>query len=638
MASLFDGLPAPVNDTPSSSSDAKHKTTSTTSRLGGGGRLVARGAPALAPAPAYGAREGSGFVPRKCEDYGDGGAYPEIHLPQYPRDMGKPGGNKKKKNQTLALNVNATGEVDYGALHRQGDNRGKVVYADHKALVPSLPQGQGTLEKPSEEDIAETAKRTAAALQGKVDTVLSAAQPKSVAPRPGDARYVKYTPANGQSGSSQRIIRISDAHVDPLEPPKFKHKKVPRGPGSPPVPVMHSPPRKLTHQDQQDWAIPPCISNWKNRKGYTIPLDKRLAADGRGLQEVQINDNFAKLSEALYVAEQKAREAIDMRSKIQKEIMTKEKMRKEDDLRALAQKARLERTGMGAGEHSRGGVHQEDQDRQRYDDYEEDFEASRASRGGGPAYEAPPAESHGGVGGGPRYEDPSRENDFEENQERETREERDLRRKREELREERKRERERERRLEEREKHGFKKSKLTRDRDRDISEKVALGQARVGASAGGEALYDQRLFNQDQGMSSGLAADDAYNIYDKPLFADKGNSIYRPKASADDELYGQGGEEEAIRTERFKADKGFSGAEGGEGRSARGGSRMGGPVQFEKEADEQDPFDLEGLIGDVRGGRKPLDKIGKQGHMSANAGGADFESSGRKSINFRKGK
>ena len=52
------------------------------------------------------------------------------------------------------------------------------------------------------------------------------------------------------------------------------------------------------------------------RQGYTIPLDKRLAADGRGLQEVQINDQFAKLTEALYVAESKAREAVDMRQKV----------------------------------------------------------------------------------------------------------------------------------------------------------------------------------------------------------------------------------------------------------------------------------------------------------------------------------
>ena len=65
----------------------------------------------------------------------------------------------------------------------------------------------------------------------------------------------------------------------------------------------------------QDWKIPPCISNWKNAKGYTIPLDKRLAADGRGLQEVQINDAFAKLAESLYVAESKARESVEMRQK-----------------------------------------------------------------------------------------------------------------------------------------------------------------------------------------------------------------------------------------------------------------------------------------------------------------------------------
>jgi SNW domain-containing protein 1 len=69
-------------------------------------------------------------------------------------------------------------------------------------------------------------------------------------------------------------------------------------------------------------------------------LDKRLAADGRGLQEVQINDNFAKLSQSLYVAEQKAREAVQMRSKVQRELMLKEKERKEQELRALAQKAR----------------------------------------------------------------------------------------------------------------------------------------------------------------------------------------------------------------------------------------------------------------------------------------------------------
>jgi len=46
-------------------------------------------------------------------------------------------------------------------------------------------------------------------------------------------------------------------------------------------------------------------------QGYTIPLDKRLAADGRGLQTVHINENFAKLAEALYIADRKV-SALDL--------------------------------------------------------------------------------------------------------------------------------------------------------------------------------------------------------------------------------------------------------------------------------------------------------------------------------------
>lgn len=68
---------------------------------------------------------------------------------------------------------------------------------------------------------------------------------------------------------------------------------------------MHSPTRKVTAKEQADWKIPPCISNWKNPKGFTVALDKRLAADGRGLQQVHINENFSKMAEALSIAERK---------------------------------------------------------------------------------------------------------------------------------------------------------------------------------------------------------------------------------------------------------------------------------------------------------------------------------------------
>ena len=66
------------------------------------------------------------------------------------------------------------------------------------------------------------------------------------------------------------------------------------------------------------------------------------------MQEVAINDNFAKMTEALYVAEQSARQAVEMRSKVQKELALKEKEKKDRELRDLAIKARMDRLGGAA--------------------------------------------------------------------------------------------------------------------------------------------------------------------------------------------------------------------------------------------------------------------------------------------------
>jgi hypothetical protein len=81
-----------------------------------------------------------------------------------------------------------------------------------------------------------------------------------------------------------------------------------------------------------------------------------------------------------------------------------------------------------------------------------------------------------------------------------------------------------------------------------------------GGAAGADGLYDSRLFNQDQGMAAGFGQDDSYNMYDKPLFADRGSNLYRPKAAADDELYGSGANEEGgVRTDKFKVGAGEGG-------------------------------------------------------------------------------
>ncbi|XP_014206032.1 puff-specific protein Bx42 [Copidosoma floridanum] len=304
---------------------------------------------AVVSAPPYGQRKG--WVPRNEDDFGDGGAFPEIHVAQFPLNMGAKG--KESTSNALAVQLDSQGKVKYDLIARQGHSKDKIVYSKLTDLLPSeiLTEDDPSLQKPSEEEAEDTTERTKKALEKIIESKIAAAMPVRRAEKQAPAQYIRYTPSQqGQSfnsGAKQRVIRMVEAQVDPMEPPKFKiNKKIPRGPPSPPAPVMHSPTRKVTVKEQREWKIPPCISNWKNAKGYTIPLDKRLAADGRGLQQVHINENFAKLAEALYIADRKAREAVEMRAQLEKKLAQKEKEKKEDHLRQLAEKARNERAGL----------------------------------------------------------------------------------------------------------------------------------------------------------------------------------------------------------------------------------------------------------------------------------------------------
>ncbi|KAL5976799.1 hypothetical protein ACLOJK_021133 [Asimina triloba] len=189
---------------------------------------------------------------------------------------------------------------------------------------------------------------------------------------------------------------------------------------------------------------------------------------------------------------------------------------------------------------------------------------------------------------------------------RETKEKRDERLQRGKIREEwrqererereRVRERERERRLEAKDAAMAKKSKIIRDRDRDISEKVALGMAIAGTAR----------------------TDDQYNIHDKGLFTAQCtlSSLYKPKKDADAEMYGGADEqlEKVLKNDRFKPDKGFLGT------SERAGPRDR-PVEFDKHVEEADPFGLYLFLTEVKkGGKKAMEKIGSGGTMKASAG------------------
>ncbi|KAF1318868.1 Puff-specific protein bx42, partial [Globisporangium splendens] len=579
MSALF---PAPVHayttyadDAPASSPNAPSSS-------------PAAAAPRRAAAiPLYPQRVAKKFIPRSAEDFGDGGAYPEIHLAQFPLSMGKKGGDKSggggtlgasSSNNTLALQVRGDdGHVGYDAVVTQHHRNKTKVYTKFSDMVEKDAKGDA-LALPTKDEEIETANRTKDALQALVQGKIAASLPVNVSRQKTakeSSTYIRYTPNDqGKMGgqSQQRIIRMVEVAKDPMEPPKFQHRKAVRGPPSPPVPVLHSPPRKLTVKDQQSWKIPPMISNWKNSKGFTIALDKRLAADGRGLQQVTVNDNFASLSEALAIAERKAREEVNMRATVQKKLAMKQKEQKENELRELASKARMERSGISRGEEGYNDRDDRDDDRSRRrhrsrdDSDRSDSEDDRDRRR--------------------RYSDDRDDDDDDARG----------RRERDRIRRDRKKERERELRMQ---KIG-KKGKLTRDEDRDVSEKIALGQLQGAGKLSGDALFDSRLFNQSQGIGSGFGADDDYTVYSKPL-VDRGKaSVYRPKG--EDGGFGdadtQVEELKQGHTKRFKADKQFRGTEQvGHGRD--------GPVQFSYDNTKDDDDEEDDRRGSRDRGRSP---------------------------------
>lgn len=76
-----------------------------------------------------------------------------------------------------------------------------------------------------------------------------------------------------------------------------------------------------------------------------------MAADGRGLQDPHINSKFAKLAESLYIADRKAREAVDARVKLEEVKARRDKDKKEQMLSQLAEESRNIRSGLSSGKY-----------------------------------------------------------------------------------------------------------------------------------------------------------------------------------------------------------------------------------------------------------------------------------------------
>ncbi|KAF2423318.1 hypothetical protein EJ08DRAFT_652850 [Tothia fuscella] len=290
--------------------------------------------------PPYGDR--TNWQPKELTDFGQRGAFPEVLHAQYPLGMGL---SSQQTSNTLPVRLNGEGRVQYQDIASRGHSANRVVKASFQDLIPIPRSADVHLARPSVEEIDATRERTAAALAALVAPSSRTVRDKKRVKSQAD--LFEYTASNQRGFEPTQplcIIKVVNTQSDPVEPPKWKITNIPQGHPSPPAPVLHSPLKALTAEEQAAWKkLPPAVSNWKNSNEYAIPLDKRLTLDGKRTQEIVFSNGFASLAESLASAERLAQQEVTTRAKLETQLVEKEKQKEDGKLLELAEQARKKR-------------------------------------------------------------------------------------------------------------------------------------------------------------------------------------------------------------------------------------------------------------------------------------------------------
>ncbi len=358
----------------------------------------------------------------------------------------------------------------------------------------SIENRKQLLKKPTEEETLENIYNTQKALEKLANRRIKTYQSFKTNSLSNESnknnqlcyKYIDYRLDSNKSKS--HLIKLVALPVDPLSNLKYKHHKIPLSYTNEKnfVPVLQEPAQKLSYEEQKKWKIPPCVNMSNNPKGLVIPLDIRLANDGRNLRKYQANQNFAKLADILALTEKNVRKEIEDRNKIAQSIQIAAAMKKEQELREAAKQARQERklnnnssSMMLSLDSEDIKIKKEKSDKMTNDDISSYLKNKRKRS--------------------------------EEDEEKEKRE-------RNELRAIRKKEIEYERRIEIQKKY--------EKEGRDVNDKVLLGQNNIVNNSN---VIDSRLYDQEGGIENVFEYTEDCEVYDKPLFNGKNklSNIYK---------------------------------------------------------------------------------------------------------------
>jgi SNW domain-containing protein 1 len=139
----------------------------------------------------------------------------------------------------VPVQLDSDGAIRYDVLMKQGREE-KVVYSKHQDMLPLVERtldndsliSDTDFQKPTKEETQKTTDQTRAALEKILSDRAVVTNLKNVPQASSEPEYIHYTPAakaDGSSGGQSRVIKLVERPVDPLEPARFKHKRIPAG-------------------------------------------------------------------------------------------------------------------------------------------------------------------------------------------------------------------------------------------------------------------------------------------------------------------------------------------------------------------------------------------------------------------------
>lgn len=217
------------------------------------------------------------------EDFGDGGAFAEIHIPQYPLGLGR-----RASKETL--------------LNNSSSISSRLIESALVVKTASASQLVGA----SKAEIDDNVQRTRQAIQQKLEEHSSNVGNLSQRSDPLDPRLksgvVDATNARRARGGEVVVQVVAD-----------------------PAPIIRSPTKKPRNKEEESaqkelTSVPFCVSSWTNKKNLVIALEDRVASAHEETDAPQLGANHISLAQALNKAKKDVGNQQALEEKMQREV------------------------------------------------------------------------------------------------------------------------------------------------------------------------------------------------------------------------------------------------------------------------------------------------------------------------------